>query len=129
MLLFTLPHPIAGRYEVAAFRSAATGLCQLSSNTTSCDGGSGQHAAMWYIMFIFVIAQLIHGAGICPLYSLVPAYLDENVEPNNMAMYLGVWYLCAFLGPGMGALLGAQFLAVFVDIDQVARKEKQHAPP
>ena len=74
---------------------------------------------MWYYMLIFVIAQFIHGAGICPLYSLVPSYLDENVEPRQMPVYLGLWYLSTFIGPGIGVLLAGKFLGVYVDIGQV----------
>jgi MFS family permease len=111
---------MAGSYDVPDFQPGKGGICLSSNNSSSsrsCD--SNDSGAMWYYMAIFVIAQVIHGAGICPLYSLVPAYLDENVEPKQMPVYIGLFYLSALLGPGMGILLGGQFLSVFVDIDQV----------
>ena len=111
---------MAGPYDVPQFRPGKSGMCISSSNGTSfgsCD--SNNTGTIWYYMVIFVIAQFIHGAGICPLYSLVPAYLDDNVEPRHVPIYLGLWYLSSFLGPGIGILLGGQFLSVFVDIDQV----------
>ena len=111
---------MAGPYDVPDFQPGKGGIC-LSSNNSSSSGScdSNDSGAMWHYMVIFVIAQVIHGAGICPLYSLVPAYLDENVEPKQMPVYIGLFYLSALLGPGMGILLGGQFLSVFVDIDQV----------
>ncbi|XP_028408742.1 solute carrier organic anion transporter family member 4A1-like [Dendronephthya gigantea] len=119
VLLFTLPHAIVGPYHVPDFEESETGMCLLSNKTSSsstCDSdGSG---STWYYMMIFVIAQFILGAGICPLYSLVPSLLDENVEPKQMPMCLGLLYLCTFLGPGIGILLGGQFLSIYVDIDQ-----------
>ena len=119
MLLFTIPHLMVGSYDVPDFQSKS-GVCSASTNSSSlpsCNESNG--GMMWYYMMIFVTAQIIHGAGICPLYSLVPAYLDENVEPKQVPIYLGLWYLSAFLGPGTGILLGGQFLSVFVDIKQV----------
>ncbi|XP_028408691.1 solute carrier organic anion transporter family member 4A1-like [Dendronephthya gigantea] len=119
VLLFTVPHLMIGPYHVPDFRESKTGLCLLSNKTSQsepCDDNTG--GAMWYYMLIFIIAQFIHGAGICPLYSLVPSYLDENVEPKQMPVYLGLWYLSAFIGPGIGILLGGQFLSVYVDIKQ-----------
>ena len=120
LILFTIPHLIIGRYDVPDFQSGNSGVCLSSTSTSSsssCDGKGRD--AMWYNMMIFVIAQFIHGAGICPLYTLVPAYIDENVEPKQMPIYLGLWYVCGFLGPGLGTLLSGQLLSVFVDIDQV----------
>ena len=73
----------------------------------------------WYYMAIFVTSQVIIGAGISPLYSLVPAYLDENVHPKSMPFYIGVWQTAVFLGPGVGLAVGGKFLSVYVDITQV----------
>ncbi|XP_028408706.1 solute carrier organic anion transporter family member 4A1-like [Dendronephthya gigantea] len=119
VLLFTLPHLIIGPYNVPDFQGSKSGMCLLTNKTSlseSCDQNSGE--AMWYYMMIFLIAQFIHGAGICPLYSLVPSYLDENVELKQMPVYLGLWYLCAFIGPGIGIFLGGQFLSIYVDVKQ-----------
>jgi MFS family permease len=70
-------------------------------------------------MAIFVLAQLLMGAGISPFYPLVPAYLDENVHPKHMPVYLGIWTCTTFLGPGLGMILGGKFLSIYVDLEQV----------
>ncbi|XP_028397690.1 solute carrier organic anion transporter family member 4A1-like [Dendronephthya gigantea] len=118
VLFFTLPHVMIGPYHVPDFQPSKTGMCLLSNKTSSSQSCDGDNGTMWYYMMIFVIAQFIHGAGICPLYSLVPSYLDENVEPKQMPVYLGLWYLSSFIGPGIGVLLTGQFLSVYVDIQQ-----------
>ena len=59
------------------------------------------------------------GAGTTPLYSLGPAYIDENVKPKNMPLYLGVWFASSIMGPGLGFILGGLVLGVFVDLKQV----------
>ena len=66
-----------------------------------------------------MLAQLIMGAGIAPFYSLLPAYLDENVHPKQMPVYLGIWSFANFLGPGVGMMIGGKFLSIYVDLKQV----------
>jgi MFS family permease len=119
LLLFCLPHLMVGPYDVPDYRSGATGMCSLPNSTLSQSCKSDNAGTKWYYMMIFAIAQFIHGAGICPLYSLVPVYLDENVEMKHLPIYLALLYVSALIGPGVGTLLGGQFLSVFVDIEQV----------
>ena len=70
-------------------------------------------------MAIFVLAQLIMGIGGSPYFSLLPAYLDENVHPKDLPIYLGVWSLANSLGPGIGMLIGGKLLSIYVDLKQV----------
>ena len=70
-------------------------------------------------MMLFVVAQLIIGAGAAPFYSLLPAYLDENVKPKLIPVYLGIWFCFTFIAPGIGYLIGGYFLSFYVDIEQV----------
>ena len=70
--------------------------------------------------FIFVLSQLVAGAGACPLFTLGPAFLDENVRPKFVPIYLGFFYSCILLGPGIGATLAGKFLSVYVDLKQVS---------
>ena len=118
-ILFSFPHFIVGRYKPVDARSS--GLCLVTNTTINqgpppCKVPSGGE---WYYMMIFVVAQLIMGAGAAPLHSLLAAYLDENVEPKSMPVYLGIYYFFNFLGPGVGYLIGGKFLSIYVDIKQV----------
>lgn len=38
---------------------------------------------------IFLAAQLLHGAGAAPFYTLGVTYLDENVSKKMSSVYLG----------------------------------------
>lgn len=38
---------------------------------------------------IFLVAQLLHGAGAAPFYTLGVTYLDENVSKKMSSVYLG----------------------------------------
>lgn len=95
-------------------------LCSIVQNVTNgkeyCVSG---YDAPWYILFTFIVAQLLMGGGTTPLYSLGAAYIDENVNPKWSPVYLGVWFGSTLLGPGVGYLVGGRFLQTFVDLKQV----------
>ena len=116
MILFALPHFIVGPYKPVNARTS--GLC-LITNITINQGAQAPSGGEWYYMMIFVVAQLIIGAGLSPFYSLLPVYLDENVDPKSMPVYLGIWYIFTFLGPGIGVFVAGRFLSIYVDIQQV----------
>ena len=60
------------------------------------------------------------GAGTTPLYSLVPAYIDENVNPKTSPVYLGIFYAAAITGPGLGFVVGGAILGdVYIHVKQV----------
>ena len=65
--------------------------------------------------YVFMGAQLLHGAGAAPLYTLGVTYIDENVGPENSAFYLGVFYTMAIIGPAVGYAMGGQFLNLHTD--------------
>lgn len=47
-------------------------------------------------MWIFFAAQLLHGAGASPLFTLGVTYIDENVSKKMSSVYLGKFYLDFF---------------------------------
>jgi hypothetical protein len=40
-------------------------------------------------MWLFLIGQLLHGAGASPLYTLGVTFIDENVSKKMSSVYLG----------------------------------------
>ncbi|KAJ7394332.1 hypothetical protein OS493_000136 [Desmophyllum pertusum] len=58
------------------------------------------------------------GAGTTPLYTLGPAYIDENVHPKSTPVYLAVFYAMSMLGPGLGFISGASLLNIYIDVTQ-----------
>ena len=118
ILLYALPHFIIGAYEPSL--TGPRGPTCFSGNITESEAKCSQKSdSRWYYMAIFVLAQLIMGAAISPFYSLLPAYLDENVHPKHMPVYLGVWSFANFLGPGIGMIVGGKLLSTYVDLKQV----------
>lgn len=58
----------------------------------SCNGSVGQVDQEPYsglYLTIFLMAQLLHGAGSAPFYTLGVTYLDENVSKKMSSVYVG----------------------------------------
>lgn len=92
--VFALPHFIVGQYRAS---SADSNVCfvdgRMGNGTEACgvsveNGGSGTENLSWNVWFFFV-AQLLHGAGASPLYTLGVTYIDENVSKKMSSVYLG----------------------------------------
>jgi len=123
--MFALPHLLVGKYTPLQFETAGMGdTC--SFNTTgiprdeeTCAEAKGYTA--WKYMLVFIGAKLLLGAGTTPLFTLGPAYIDENVNPKVAPMYLGVWFTATFFGPGIGYVAGGSLLNVWVDLIQVRK--------
>ena len=98
--------------------SGSSSLCVPNATRTDADCNTESSSFNVYL-FIFVISQLIAGAGTTPLFSLGPAYLDENVNPKKLSWYLGGFYTCVMLGPGVGFMIGGRLMSVYVDLVMV----------
>jgi len=38
---------------------------------------------------VFMLAQIVHGIGFTPMFTLGTVYLDENSTPTTAAVYVG----------------------------------------
>lgn len=89
--VFALPHFIVGQYRAS---SANSNVCAIAvgNGTDSCGSveNGGSENLSWNVWFFFV-AQLLHGAGASPLYTLGVTYIDENVSKKMSSVYLGKW--------------------------------------
>ncbi|XP_048489286.1 solute carrier organic anion transporter family member 4A1 isoform X1 [Plutella xylostella] len=116
-LLFALPHFLVPPYRVASeepddlCRANRTmgGLC----DSTATAGGWAEGGA-WAVA-VFVAAQLLHGAGATPLFTLGVTYIDENVSKKMSSVYLGMYYTMAVVGPALGYVVGGQMLNIYTD--------------
>ena len=118
-LVFALPQLLVGRYEPMI--AEAGDLCHLNETLRNSTNSSDNcRASEWFHMMVFVVGQLLIGAGASPVYNLGSAYLDENVTRRNSGVYLAIYYAVATLGPGIGFLLGGYFLSIYIDIDLVS---------
>lgn len=49
-----------------------------------------------WTVWIFFSAQLLHGAGASPLFTLGVTYIDENVSKKMSSVYLGKLFFIFF---------------------------------
>uniref|UniRef100_A0A803SWP3 Solute carrier organic anion transporter family member n=1 Tax=Anolis carolinensis TaxID=28377 RepID=A0A803SWP3_ANOCA len=68
--------------------------------------------------FVFLLAQLILGAGGTPLYTLGTTFIDDSVPKHQASVYIGIGYAMSLLGPAIGYVLGGQLLNVYVDFNR-----------
>lgn len=103
-IVFALPHFVAPSYVI--------------QNSVSCQNISsaacGEENLRVYRGF-FIASQLLHGIGATPLYTLALTYLDENVKQVHSSIYHGIFYALSLVGPGLGYLLGGQFLNLYTN--------------
>ncbi|XP_025992017.1 solute carrier organic anion transporter family member 4A1 isoform X2 [Solenopsis invicta] len=119
-LLFASPHYLAGPYRGG---QQTDNICQsvsnISSHSISCTDQSTVQAELepysGVYLTIFLVAQLLHGAGAAPFYTLGVTYLDENVSKKMSSVYLGVYYTMAIIGPALGYVVGGELLKIYTD--------------
>ncbi len=87
-VIFSLPHFTTGLYEPVV--GSVSNLCGgADSGEPQCDeNGSGTSGLSNYF-YVFVLAQIFHGLGALPLYTLGVTLLDESVTTKRTGLYLG----------------------------------------
>ncbi|XP_038207850.1 solute carrier organic anion transporter family member 4A1 isoform X1 [Zerene cesonia] len=116
-LLFALPHFLVPPYKVAG--DEPDDLCDGNrTQASTCDESTSEGGA--WAVGIFVLAQLLHGAGATPLFTLGVTYIDENVSKKMSSVYLGIYYTMAVLGPALGYVVGGQLLYIYTDFATVS---------
>ncbi|XP_022333584.2 solute carrier organic anion transporter family member 4A1-like [Crassostrea virginica] len=117
--LFIVPH-MAEEYDLE-------GGSPSTNATSVCNGTRG---AVWSLLnscdspgdrFIpaLVIAQMVHGIGFSPMFTLGLVYIEENEDPSLAAVYIGLTYAAAAIGVATGFFVGGQILQnYYVDFDR-----------
>ncbi|XP_017095879.3 solute carrier organic anion transporter family member 4A1 isoform X1 [Drosophila bipectinata] len=121
-LVFMLPNFLVGQYRATI---GEANVCETesilnSSHTVgSCEAAStsraGESESLTWTVWLFFGAQLLHGAGASPLFTLGVTYIDENVSKKMSSVYLGIYYTMATIGPAIGYVLGGQLLLIYTD--------------
>lgn len=124
--VFVLPHALISPYQPVlgntSFTSRRTEQCNINNGSSTSNACFSGYESNRLYLFIFCVAQLLMGAGTTPLYSLAPAYIDENVHPKASPIYLGIFFAAAVAGPGLGFVAGGPILnEVYIHIKQVGR--------
>ncbi|XP_048583915.1 solute carrier organic anion transporter family member 4A1 [Nematostella vectensis] len=118
-LVFALPKFLAPIHDPTKAKLGGTPFCLRNTSLSAYkdpDCGSATENAPILYYALFIISQLMSGAGTTPLHTLGPAYLDENLPSDSLSVYLVILYMATFMGPGVGSLIGGQLLTVFVEI-------------
>ncbi|XP_030377151.1 solute carrier organic anion transporter family member 4A1 [Scaptodrosophila lebanonensis] len=122
-LVFSLPHFLVGSYRATIAESNVCEPDSILNGTESAqngcyadaeEGGVLSENLTWTVWFFFA-AQLLHGAGASPLFTLGVTYIDENVSKKMSSVYLGFYYTMAIIGPAIGYVLGGQLLLIYTD--------------
>lgn len=105
-LIFSLPHFIAPMY------SPSTNAIPDCTELGICTQTSLRHLRGYFFLGFILV-----GIGATPLYTLAISYLDENVAKAQSAMYSGIYFASALLGPGIGFIMGGAMLQMFTTAD------------
>ncbi|XP_033736434.1 solute carrier organic anion transporter family member 4A1-like [Pecten maximus] len=69
---------------------------------------------------VFMVAQIVHGLGFTPMFTLGTVYIEENEDRSTAAVYIGLTYAAAALGVASGFFAGGQLTEkLFVDFDRI----------
>lgn len=119
--LFIVPH-LAEEYNFGGGSQGtnATSVCNgtrgaVYSFISSCDSPGDRFIPA------LVIAQMVHGIGFSPMFTLGLVYIEENEEKALAAVYIGLTYAAAAIGVAAGFFAGGQILQnYYVDFDRVS---------
>ncbi|XP_040477975.1 solute carrier organic anion transporter family member 4C1 isoform X2 [Ursus maritimus] len=126
-LVFSMPKFFSGKYQMGSFFE---GTCIATRNTTSC---TFSNSSLSNYLYVFILGQLLLGAGGTPLYTLGTAFIDESVPTHKSSLYIalqaekskimvptdsvsGIGYCMSILGPAVGYVLGGQLLTLYIDV-------------
>ncbi|XP_030241130.1 solute carrier organic anion transporter family member 4A1 [Drosophila navojoa] len=112
-LIFSLPHFLVSSYRATI---AEANLCerdgQANQTMLGCGADPEEEAAelelgesLTWTVWLFFAAQLLHGAGASPLFTLGVTYLDENVSTKMSSVYLGKLFTICTPGPAFSFIL------------------------
>ncbi|CAH2049868.1 unnamed protein product, partial [Iphiclides podalirius] len=87
-LLFALPHFLVPPYRVAGDEPEDLCTPNRTTSVSLCDPENSPEGGGWAVA-VFLAAQLLHGAGATPLFTLGVTYIDENVSKKMSSVYLG----------------------------------------
>lgn len=116
-LLFCLPHFTTGEYELNQVKGSADDVCFIVNSTDPSISTTRPADNIHDYKWVFIVAQLLHGVGACPMWILGVTYLDENLMPDQSSLYIGTYYAFSVIGPALGYLGGGSLLDLHTDID------------
>ncbi|XP_037960729.1 solute carrier organic anion transporter family member 4A1 [Teleopsis dalmanni] len=114
--VFALPHFLVDNYRATLLNIDT--CSNATTNNRNHEISTDAENLTWTV-WLFFFAQLLHGAGASPLFTLGVTYIDENVSKKMSSVYLGIYYTMAIIGPAVGYVLGGQLLLIYTDFMSV----------
>ncbi|KAH3750801.1 hypothetical protein DPMN_185335 [Dreissena polymorpha] len=126
--VFSLPQFFTGKYD---FRGSDLedfeNVCKPGNATDTCAVASPYQqtsqqkmSSLSNYLYLFMLANALHGAGSTPMFTLGTSFIDENSRAEETPFFLGIIYCLASLGVAGGYIGGGQFLNIYVDAVTVA---------
>ena len=115
-IILTIPKFISGTYEAGIERTSD--FCHVENNikeNISCEGND-----KWYYQFFFILGYVVMGIGSVPLYTLVPAHLEDVTNRGRSSLFMGIYYAFSAIGPAVGFIIAMPVLNKWVDLKQVS---------
>ncbi|XP_072028946.1 solute carrier organic anion transporter family member 4C1-like isoform X1 [Amphiura filiformis] len=112
-VVFALPHFLTGLHT-----NISGSLLCVEDSPNECQRSSDSVNLSNYL-YVFLAAQVIHGIGCTPLFSLGVSLMDESVTVHQSSLYLGIFFAMSTLGPAIGYMGGGSLLNIYTDIGQV----------
>ncbi|KAL3892414.1 hypothetical protein ACJMK2_004624 [Sinanodonta woodiana] len=110
-LTVALPHFITDLYQTG---DSIIKTCSYNQSTEEC-----QEEGLPHYLYIIILGQCLHGIGGAILYTIGIVLIDDSVPATSSPLYIGILTGFAYLGPGVGFILGGQFLDIYVDFERV----------
>lgn len=139
--LFVMPHFVTDFYTYDELATSDQTTCDWQLTATGENASEAEVAAaatkppgratsnLSRYMYIMVLAQMLHGAGGTPIYTLAVTYLNEGLKPKVAPMYLGrhlplciYIYVCGSAMPrGLFCRLGLLPVGLYVNRDAIRK--------
>lgn len=113
-LVFASPQFLFGSYSPnrGAGPNSTHNLCINDTTSSENEGCLSINVGAYTVL---VIGVILTGIGSAPIYTIIPAYIDEIVHPRYVSLYLSVFLLFGVIGPAIGFGVGSAFLSINVD--------------
>ena len=123
--VWTLPHFLTGPYEPGDLGGDLevqdkSSLCRLQREDL-CQGEEEdveEAESLSKHKFVFIVGQLLNGAGCSPLLSLGTTFMDEAVGAKSSPVYIAIFQMWLVIGPALGYVIGGQLLLIHTDLVQ-----------
>ncbi|XP_060063072.1 solute carrier organic anion transporter family member 4A1-like [Ylistrum balloti] len=115
--IFIVPH-IAETYTPGEISKTSNDICPTGGGgggpAPSCESSGEKYLG------VFMAAQIVHGLGFTPMFTLGTVYIYENTDSSTAAVYIGLTYAAAAMGVAAGFFAGGQLTEkLFVDFDRI----------